>query len=96
MTREPTVLLKTRCSTCIYYNEGERMHLEVGRVAEMTQGTIAADSNVICHQSEDLTGDLPFNAYCRGNYDEKGPGQMMRIAERLGMLTEESPRKEAK
>jgi hypothetical protein len=84
--------LTTRCSTCIYYNDGERMHLRPGRVDEMTEQTVLADTNVICHKSASVSGEWPFDAYCHGNMEEKGPGQMARIEGRLGMAEEVNPR----
>lgn len=92
---DPVRLLSKRCNTCIYTRDGELMHLEPSRVAEMTRESIETDSNVICHKSLHVSGEFPWDVWCRGNYDLKGPGQMMRITERLNMLeTVDPPTKE--
>lgn len=86
MTDTPTHVLRKRCATCIYTRNGELMHLQEGRVEKMTTESIATDSNVVCHQSKSLTGNLPWDVWCYGSYETVGPGQMMRITERLGLL----------
>lgn len=93
---DPTKYLSKRCNTCIYTRNGELMHLRPGRVEEMTADTIARDTNVICHKSLNVSGEYPWDVWCRGSLDEKGPGQMMRIQERLGMLEEVDPPKQNK
>ncbi len=88
---DPVRLLTKQCNTCIYVRNGELMHLTPTRLAEMTAESIAADTNVICHKSLHVSGEFPWDVWCKGNLDEKGPGQMMRITDRLDMLQEVDP-----
>lgn len=89
---QPTHLLTRKCSSCIY-RPGNQMHLENGRVEEMTQRSRDQDANVICHQSKDMTGELTVNAWCAGSIEEVGHGQMIRIMNRLGLMPEMEPTK---
>lgn len=86
-----TRLLTKQCSSCIYIQNGRLMHLRPGRVEDMTAETIKMDTNVICHKSRSLQGELPWDAWCKGSVDKKGPGQLIRIAGRLGILEEVDP-----
>lgn len=88
--REPTVLLTDKCATCIY-RPGNLMDLRPGRVAQMTKETRAKDTNVICHKSRDVGGEWTENAYCSGNVEVVGLGQLGRIMERCGFLHEKHP-----
>lgn len=89
---EPTVVLLTRrCATCIYRKDengqiGGLMNLDPGRTEDMTNETIRLDTNVVCHKSLGVGGEWAENAYCFGNVATKGPGQMLRIMERLGLI----------
>lgn len=69
------------CDTCIF-REGNKMHLSPGRVAEMVDETDRNDSNVICHKSKSVGGDIDKDLYCKGSIDRR-PGQMVRIMQRL-------------
>lgn len=88
---DPIRVLTKRCNTCIYTQNGRLMHLDPGRVEGMTRETIALDTNVICHKSLNVSGEYPWDVWCKGNLEIKGPGQMMRITDRLGMLQEVDP-----
>lgn len=56
------------------------MDLRDGRLADLTASTDAGDTNVVCHQTLDGEG-----AFCRGSVDRR-PGQLVRLAERLGLI----------
>lgn len=73
-------VLREKCSTCIF-RPGNLMELRPGRLADLVAETRRHDTNVVCHQ----TLDAERAAFCRGSVDES-PGQMMRIAERLGAV----------
>lgn len=79
-------VMRVQCSTCIF-RPGNPMHLNPGRVAGMTRATDRDDTNVICHQ----TLEQAVGAFCRGSVDRR-PGQMVRIAGRLGAIVEEDPK----
>ena len=77
-------VMAARCSTCIF-RAGNLMSLRPGRMADLTALTDANDGNVICHQT--LKRDV--GALCRGSVDRR-PGQMARIAGRLGLIVEDT------
>lgn len=80
----------SKCSTCIF-RPGNPMKLEEGRVDRMVRESIEAGSGIICHQT--LDGD---NAVCRGFFDvHKHEVQALQLAERLSMMTEVEPVKDA-
>ena len=58
-------VLKEQCSTCIF-RPGNLMHLNSGRLKDMTESVEASQTYVICHQ----TLDQPLGAVCRGSYDK--------------------------
>ena len=76
-------IMKEQCSTCIF-RPGNLMHLNEGRLKDMTDQTDAGDTNVVCHQ----TLDREVGAFCKGSVD-RAAGQMVRIAERLGAIVED-------
>jgi len=83
-------ILTEKCSTCIF-RPGNLMNLNEGRLQDMTDSTDAGDTNVICHQSLGRkVGDM-----CRGSYDRR-PGQLARIAERLGFIKWVEPQPQEK
>lgn len=75
-------VMREQCPTCIFRPDNP-MQLRRGRVADMTRETDRADTNVTCHQ----TLGTDRGVLCRGSVDRR-PGQMVRIAERLGALVE--------
>jgi hypothetical protein len=78
-------VMAEQCSTCIF-RPGNLMNLNPGRVKDMTDSTDAADGNVTCHQ----TLGTDAGALCRGSVDRR-PGQLARIAQRLGQIEEVTP-----
>ena len=76
-------IMREQCSTCIF-RAGNLMHLNEGRLKDMTDQTDAGDTNVVCHQ----TLDREVGAFCKGSVD-RAAGQMVRIAERLGAIVED-------
>lgn len=76
-------IMAEMCSTCIF-RPGNPMHLEKGRVAGMLAGVRADDSFVTCHKA---LGTGQPGVICRGSNDAH-PGQMFRIAQRLGLVVE--------
>ena len=91
MKPTPDRLLTKRCNTCIFTQNGKLMHLHEGRLDEMIADCEANDTNVICHKSKSLTGEFPWDVWCYGSFEVIGPGQLMRIQERLGLLERVDP-----
>lgn len=75
---------REECSTCIF-RKGNVMHLHAGRVRNMVDEAIAAESCIVCHQT--LDGD---GAVCRGFYD-RYQTPPLQIAELLGVVREVDP-----
>lgn len=71
---------QSRCATCIF-RPGNLMHLEPGRVAEMTRLADTAESCIPCHSTMDT--DAP--TVCRGYFDRRS-STSLQIAERLGLI----------
>lgn len=82
----PEYVMREMCSTCIF-RPGNPMHLRRGRLTDLIMQCDAADTNVICHKSANVGGDIEVDAWCRGSVDRR-PGQMVRILERLRLLQE--------
>jgi hypothetical protein len=83
-------LMAEQCSTCIY-SPGNPMHLNSGRVKQMTQEALAEGSQgVICHQTLSYGEHPDFGgALCRGFYDSFGyRNNFIRIMDRLGGFQE--------
>ena len=57
-------VVSEQCSTCIF-RPGNLMMLEPGRVKDMVDQTVAADSAITCHS----TLGTDQNAVCRGFFD---------------------------
>jgi hypothetical protein len=77
-----TRLLTEQCKTCIF-RPGNRMHLNAGRIRQVTGKALADESYVVCHST--LPGDAPPGfrpAVCRGFYDRFST-QALQIAHRL-------------
>lgn len=65
-------LLRSKCSTCIY-RPGNKMHLQEGRVEEMTERNVQDGSWVTCHKTLPWGENPEFGeAICRGFYDVHG------------------------
>lgn len=75
-------VMNDMCSTCIF-RPGNLMHLRKGRVATIVKDHRARDSNLVCHLTLPEWGAGVEPALCRGHLDRYGPGQLVRIAQRL-------------
>jgi hypothetical protein len=73
-------VLAEQCSTCIF-RPGNLMHLNAGRLKDMTESVVASQTYVICHQ----TLDQPLGAVCRGSYD-KVPTRITVAATEMGFI----------
>jgi hypothetical protein len=78
----PMFVMSERCDTCIF-RPGNLMDLNQGRLADIIESTDRGDTNVICHKSRSVSGDLRQDAWCKGSVDRRA-GQMIRIMDRLG------------
>lgn len=74
-------LLATECDTCIF-RPGNLMHLRRGRLREITDAAVRANSFITCHSTlPGMSGVQP--AVCRGFYN-RFTTNLLRILERLG------------
>lgn len=84
-------ILDAQCETCIF-RPGNKMHLKKGRVAQMVRDCTRDQSFITCHETmvyddPDAGDPTASGPMCRGFFDNHGHvSQMVRIAERLGML----------
>lgn len=75
------------CSTCVF-RPGNLMRLRAGRLREMVEDSVAAESAIICHKTlEEWPEGDGGNAVCRGFFD-RYPTQPLQVADRLGMIEE--------
>lgn len=80
------------CPTCIF-RPGNPMHLEPGRVRSMVEESRRKDSFIICHETIDFQAQEDGvsgedEAMCRGHLDSGAYPQLLRIADRLGLVEE--------
>ena len=68
-------ICETRCEQCLF---GADRIVSKKRMAEIVKDCRAKDGHFICHKHEDVM--------CRGYYETQPAPQMLRIAERLGMV----------
>jgi hypothetical protein len=88
-TRAPRIVLTDKCSTCIF-RSGNKMELNEGRLRDLTEASLAQDTNVICHQSDGLVGEWKATAWCAGSV-EHSPGQTVRVGLGLGIMSKVHP-----
>lgn len=69
---------KEKCDQCLY---SDNRIVSKKRAAQIMKDTIKNDCNFECHKGT-ISGD---EIICRGSFDHH-PGQMARIAGRLGMI----------
>lgn len=74
------------CDTCIF-RPGNLMRLNAGRVEQMVQDAINADSCIPCHQTLGRRA-----AVCRGFY-ERHATWPLRAAKRMGLIEFQDPPK---
>lgn len=89
-TKHGTIrLMARRCDTCVF-RAGNLMHLQPGRVKQMTDAVIRDEGHITCHDTLSYSpGDLP-GAICRGQeqHPQAGPRSMfLRIALAMGRIT---------
>lgn len=83
------------CETCIF-RPGNPMMLSPRRVSGMVAECDRRDTHIICHDTIDNAANEEWDglsrpmtdseAVCRGYYDTGRRSQLLRIAERLGMV----------
>lgn len=79
-------VLAEMCETCIF-RPGNLMHLRPGRLAAIVKDHRAHDSNLVCHSTLPAAAPRGLKpALCRGHVDRCGPGQVLRIAQRLTQI----------
>ena len=70
-------VMAERCNQCLY---GPDKIVSNARRAEIMRELRRADSYFVCHKSQSEGGD---KIACRGDWDQRGCGQLGRIMERL-------------
>src|SRR3954471_2689403 len=85
-------VLTVKCGTCIF-RPGNPMHLNPGRVGEMTAAALTRGSYITCHQTLPYGEHPDFGgAVCRGFYDAHGHrSNLIRVMSRLDGITEVPP-----
>lgn len=74
-----------RCENCLF---GADRIVDGERVREILEDCRAADTHFVCHKFGigEMDGLKGTDVCCRGFYDTQPPSQMIRIAERLGVI----------
>lgn len=90
-------VLTEKCSTCVF-RSGNLMHLQAGRLKDLADSNIEADSALTCHQTLEYGEyEVEGNAICRGYFDayakEVTP---LRLAISLDAVAEVEPPTERK
>jgi hypothetical protein len=84
LTREGLRVCSRLCSTCIF-RPGNLMQLNAGRLRDMIDGSLAADSAIPCHKTIWERDGAP--AVCRGFYDRyRADTVMLRLGELYGVV----------
>lgn len=68
-----------QCDQCLY---SKKRIVSKARMLQIVRGCRRDDRHFICHKHSMVGADV----MCRGQYDTQPPPQMLRIAERLGMV----------
>ena len=77
-------VLAEKCSTCVFW-PGNRMDLHKGRLKDLIDSNVEADSALTCHKTlPEWPGDAE-PAVCRGFYDARRTTPLQ-IADRLGFI----------
>lgn len=80
-------VLAEKCPTCVFW-PGNRMHLHEGRLKDLVQQNVDADSALTCHSTlADGFAKAP-PAVCRGFYDAYDTTPLQ-VARRLGLVVED-------
>lgn len=72
-------VMKERCAECLY---GSKKIVSNGRRKSLLNEITRKDCHFICHKATMAGQDV----CCRGDWDQRGGGQLGRIAERLGAV----------
>ena len=86
-------VLAERCSTCVF-RPGNLMSLGAGRLKDLLDENLTADSALQCHQTLDYSKEQRPPAVCRGFYDhpravESFPLRLARSMDRIVFDNEE-------
>lgn len=71
------------CSTCIFH-PGNRMHLEPGRVKQMTEDAIADEGHIVCHKTLGTVEPAMCAGFAR--HPQAGARSLALRAARAGIL----------
>lgn len=79
-------VLNDRCTTCVF-RPGNLMSLQPGRLAQLADDNIAADSALTCHQTLPYGGYDAPPAVCRGFYDAYADRTLpLRLARQMDLI----------
>jgi hypothetical protein len=87
--RDGTVhVLAERCSTCVF-RPGNLMSLAPGRLRDLLDSNLAADSALQCHQTLPEYPNARPPAVCRGFFDHPRAAESLplRMARTMGLVT---------
>lgn len=80
-----------RCSDCVF-RPGNQMNLNPGRLKELVDANLKADTGLICHQTT-FGQDERGEALCRGFYDQYGADVTpLRMAKALEVVAFQMPK----
>lgn len=79
-------VLNERCSTCVF-RAGNLMHLQGGRLKDLVESNLGADSALTCHQTLPGWPYVAEPAVCRGFFDAySNDSTPLRLAKIMGMI----------
>lgn len=73
-------VMDRKCDQCLY--DPKNRIVSDARAAQIMRECSRKDNNFLCHKGTILGEEI----YCAGDFDQRGPGQMGRIAGRIGVL----------
>lgn len=81
-------VLAERCSTCVF-RPGNQMKLEPGRVKDLLEDNLAADSALQCHKTLPYAAEGWEPAVCRGFFDHPRSNESLalRMARVMNVIT---------
>ena len=80
-------VLEEKCSTCVF-RPGNPMSLAAGRVKDLLDSNLAADSALQCHKTLPYSPERWAPAICRGFYDHPRSVESfpLRLARGMGLV----------
>lgn len=73
-------VMDRKCNQCLY--DPKNRIVSAARASQIMRDCTRKDNNFICHKSSILGEEVT----CAGDFEQRGPGQLARIAGRIGCL----------